>query len=442
MGTYRRYWDAEIETLPPASLRRLQEERLQKQLDHVFAHSALYRKKLAASGLRRQELTRPEDLVKLPVTTKDEVRRSQEEAPPFGDLVAADLTDVVRMHTSSGTTGRPTCMLWTRKDLQNWADMYARQGWAVGLRPTDVFMNGWSTEWFVGGQGALMGFSHLGALTIPAGSRDSRRLVHALRDYGVNVISGTPSLLLHLHEVAQAEGISIAELKLHTLCLGGEPGASIPATREKLGALWHARPMDVYGSLEFQPIAWECRDGGRLHVCEDQVLVEVLHPDTHEPVAMGQEGVLVLSHLDREACPLLRWWTGDIVVASREPCPCGRTHLALDGGVRGRVDDMLIVRGVNVFPSAVEDVLRSMPFVGDEFQILIDRDNYDPFTRGLSKLKLRVELQPGVEPAAGLAEHVVEEVRSRLAVGPAVELVSHGTLPRTTMKAQRIMRTV
>jgi phenylacetate-CoA ligase len=442
MGTYRQYWDAGIETLPSASLRRLQEERLQTQLDYLFARSAFYGKKLGATGIRRQDLTCLEDLVKLPVTMKDEVRRSQEETPPFGDLVAADLADVVRMHTSSGTTGRPTCMLWTRQDLQSWADMYARQGWAVGLRPTDVFMNGWSTEWFVGGQGALMGFSHLGALTIPAGSRDSRRLVHALREYGVHVMSGTPSFLLHLSEIAQAEGVAVSDLKLHTLCLGGEPGASIPATREKLEELWHARPMDVYGSLEFQPIAWECRDGGRLHFCEDQVYVEVLHPDSLEPVAAGREGVLVLSHLDRRACPLLRWWTGDMVVASREPCPCGRTHLALVGGVRGRVDDMLIVRGVNVFPSAVEDVLRSMPFVAEEFQILIDRDSYDPFTRSLSKLKLRVELKPGLEPTAELAEKVTEEVRSRLALRPVVDLVPHRTLPRTTMKAQRIIRTV
>ena len=442
MGTYRQYWDPEIETLPPAALRRLQEERLRMQLDYLFARSSFYRKKFAATGIRRQDMTCLEDLVKLPVTTKDEVRRSQEETPPFGDLVAADLADVVRMHTSSGTTGRPTCMLWTTKDLHSWADMYARQGWAVGMRPTDVFMNGWSTEWFVGGQGALMGFSHLGALTIPAGSRDATRLVHALREYGVNVMSGTPSFLLHLSEIARAESISISEVKLHTLCLGGEPGASIPATREKLGDLWHARPMDVYGSLEFQPIAWECRDGGRLHFCEDQVYAEVLHPDTLEPVAAGQEGVLVLSHLDREACPLLRWWTGDIVVASREPCPCGRTHLALVGGVRGRVDDMLIVRGVNVFPSAVEDVLRSIPFVADEFQIVIDRENYDPLTRGLSRLKLRVELQSGVEPDPRLADNVAEQVRSRLAVRPAVELVPHRTLPRTTMKAQRIIRTL
>jgi phenylacetate-CoA ligase len=200
--------------------------------------------------------------------------------------------------------------------------------------------------------------------------------------------------------------------------------------------------MDVYGSLEFQPIAWECRDGGRLHFCEDQVYAEVLHPDTLEPVAEGQEGVLVLSHLDREACPLLRWWTGDIVVASREPCPCGRTHLALVGGVRGRVDDMLIVRGVNVFPSAVEDILRSIPFVADEFQILVDRESYDPFTRGLSRLKLRVELASGVAPSPELADNVAEKVRSRLAVRPVVELVPHRTLPRTTMKAQRIIRTV
>ena len=442
MGMYRQYWDAEIETLSVASLRRLQEERLRKQLDYVFARSAFYAEKLAAAGIRRQDITCLEDLVRLPVTTKDEVRRSQEKTPPFGDLVAADLADVVRMHTSSGTTGRPTCMLWTWKDLQSWADMYARQGWAVGMRPTDVFMNGWSTEWFVGGHGALMGFSHLGALTIPSGSRDSTRLVHALKEYGVNVMSGTPSFLLHLSEIAETEGISLSDLKLHTLCLGGEPGASIPATRAKLAELWHARPMDVYGSLEFQPIAWECRDGGRLHFCEDQVYAEVLHPDTLEPVAAGQEGVLVLSHLDREACPLLRWWTGDIVGASREPCPCGRTHLALVGGVRGRVDDMLIVRGVNVFPSAVEDILRSIPFVADEFQILVDRESYDPFTRGLSRLKLRVELASGVAPSPELADNVAEKVRSRLAVRPVVELVPHRTLPRTTMKAQRIIRTV
>lgn len=442
MSAFRRYWDPEVETLDHGSLRRLQAERLQNQLDYVLARSSFYQRKFAACGLSRDSIKTPADLRRLPVTTKEDIRRNQEEVAPFGDFVAADLNDVVRLHTSSGTTGRPTCMLWTQRDLDLWADGYARLGWATGLRPNDVFMNGWSAEWFVGGQGSLIGFSRLGAMTIPASSRDSKRVVQALKEYGVTAMTGTPSFLLYLADVARSEGVDPASLKLKTLCLGGEPGANIPATRERLQGIWNARAVDVYGGLEFQPIAWECREGGRLHLQEDRVYAEVLHKDSLEPVPDGQPGVLVLTHLAREATPLVRWWTGDVVVPIREACPCGRTHLALMGGVIGRADDMLIIKGVNLFPSAVEHVLRSLPDAGDEFQIVVDQENYDPYTNGLKQLKLRVELKQGMASTPERAAAMASELRSQLGVGTAVELLESGTLPRTTMKAQRIVKMV
>ncbi|HEY8450482.1 MAG TPA: phenylacetate--CoA ligase [Bacillota bacterium] len=435
-----RYWDREIETMPRDQLRRLQEERLARQLDYVFARSPFYRRKFAAAGIRRDDIRSSDDLQELPFTTKQDLRESLELAPPYGDYLAVPLEQTVRLHTSSGTTGRPTPMFWTRADLDRWSDLYARSGYQMGIRAHDVHQNAFNYSWFVGGLGAQYGFERIGCTVIPAGVGESRRQIETMVAYRSTVLTSTISFAFYLAETARELGYDPAQLPLRILMVGGEPGGSVPQARARLEALWNARVYDGYGTSEFQPVAWECEQQRGLHICEDFVFVEVCDPDTGERVPPGEKGVLVLTHLDRQACPLVRWWTGDIACVSDEPCPCGRTHRLIPGGILGRADDMLIVKGVNLFPSAVEDVLRGLPEIGTEYQIILDRDVTDPNTGGLQAIKLRIEHDPAAISAEAVAHKVAAEIRSRLTVRALVEAVPLGTLPRTQTKAQRVIR--
>ena len=436
------YWDREVETMPLAGLRRLQWEKLQAQLAYVYDRSPFYRRKFQEAGETPGDIKSPRDMAKLPFTRKDELRRNIEEHQPFGDFVAAPRLDIVRLHTSSGTTGKPTTMLWTRRDLDRWADMYARLAYSHGVRPDDIYQNAFSFGWFVAGMGGMAAYERIGCLCIPTGIGEARRQIATIREYGTTAMSCTPSFILYLAEVAREEGINPADLTLRKILIGGEPGGAIPETRRRVERAWNAKCFDGYGSLEFQPIAWECAEQAGNHICEDHMLAEVVHPSSGEPLPPGKEGVLVLTHLDKEATPLVRWWTGDVVELAEEPCGCGRTHARLVGGVRGRADDMLIVRGVNLFPSAIESVLRGIPGLGNEFQIIIDDEVYDPATRGLRSLKLIAEYTSEVADLDLMRARIAREIRDRLVVSAQAEVVPVGTLPRTMAKAARVVRRV
>jgi phenylacetate-CoA ligase len=232
-------------------------------------------------------------------------------------------------------------------------------------------------------------------------------------------------------------GIDLPASSVAMVCVGGEPGASIPATRERLESAWGARMFDCYGALEFQPIAWETTAGLGPVIAEDEIFAEVLDPTTEEPVADGERGVLVLTHLRKEACPLVRWWTGDVVIRDRGPMPDGRTHGRLVGGVLGRADDMLVIRGVNLFPSAVEDVVRSFEGTTNEYQLVIDDSVKDPNTGFLTGIRLRVEMTAGAP--SDFAERLAARLRERLQVRFVVEALPAGTLPRTVHKAKRVV---
>jgi phenylacetate-CoA ligase len=314
--------------------------------------------------------------------------------------------------------------------------MYARAMWSQGARPTDVYQCSWGFPWFVGGLGGMQAMERLGALSIPAGSADAKRQIQTILDYGVTIISLTPSFAHYFGGVAKEMGVDLSEAPVRHVICGGEPGANIPGTRQKIERLWGAKAFDGYGSLEFQPTAWDCEAQSGPHGFEDHVLYEVVDPETHEAVDEGEIGVLVLTHLDREAMPLIRWWTNDVVRFTTEPCSCGRTHLRLPGGVQSRVDDMLIVKGINVFPSAVEDVIRTIPGVGEEFRIVVDDDVYDRDTGNVQKLKLIVEQDdPDSET---LGSRIEKEFRDRMSVSPEVELVAAGTFERSTTKTNRL----
>ncbi|SMF30013.1 phenylacetate-CoA ligase [Tistlia consotensis] len=431
-------WD-ERETWSRDRLAAHQREALTAQLAYLAAASPFYAERFRDCGFAPGDFREPADLGGLPFTTKDDYRAALDaELPTRSRLLACDPAAVVRVHFSSGTTGQPTPTYWTRADLARWTDLYARYLYAQGLRPGDRFQCMFGYSWFVGGLGATYAAERIGALVIPAGNVDTKRQIETIFRYQVDAVIGTPSFMAHVAEAALEGGRDLRQSRVRLVGLGGEPGASVPATRRRLAEAWGAEVSDCYGSLEFQPIAWDVGDGLGPALTEDFFLAEVIDPETKRPVADGTPGVLVLTHLDKQACPLLRWWTGDMVVRRRVESPDGRTHARLEGGVRGRADDMLIVRGVNVFPTAVEEVVRAAEGGTGEYRIVVDPALADPVSGSLNRLKLIVEAGP--DAPQDFVERLQARVKEQLSVRAEVELVEAGALPRSVHKAQRIVR--
>ncbi|WP_255953473.1 phenylacetate--CoA ligase family protein [Streptomyces odontomachi] len=432
-----RYW-SEVETWPRERIREHQLARLRRQLEYVQAHSPFYRSRLAALDFHPGDLRTLDDLRELPMVSKADYVADLAAHPPWGSALAADHRDVRRVHFSSGTTGKPAPVCWSAADLDRWADLYARTGYSQGVRDHDVYQCLFGYAWFVGGLGGTAGYQRLGATVIPAGSSETERQIETMFRYGTTAVSGTPSFMLHLAETAEKLGTPLTGSAVRAIQVGGEPGAGVPATRAHIEERWGAKCYDGYGSLEFQPIAWECEEQAGGHLMEDFAYAEVLDPETHEPVPDGTAGALVLTHLDKQASPLVRWWTGDIVVRDSSRCACGRTHARLPGGVVGRADDMLVVRGVNLFPSAVEQVIRRAEATTGEYQIVLDREVTDPATGYLTGIKLRVEVADGTAP--DFADRLAGELRAELTVRCLVEQLPRGTLPRSTHKTKRVVR--
>jgi phenylacetate-CoA ligase len=429
-------WD-EAETWSRDRIEAFQFARLKDQLARVGERSGHYARVFRDAGFEPGDFRDSSDLRRLPITRKGDYVAGLAEDPPFGSFRAVGIDEAVRVHFSSGTTARPAPVLWTKPDIARWADLYARFLYAQGLRRGDVFQCMFNYAWFVGGLGATYGAERIGALVIPGSSGDTRRQIETIYQYGTRVVIGTPSFMAHLAEVAQEMGVDLAASPVEMVCVGGEPGASIPGTRERIERLWGAKMFDCYGALECQPIGWDSALQLGPQIAEDYIHVEILNPDTLDPVPDGERGVLVLTHLDKQACPLVRWWTGDVVVRDRTPTPDGRTHARLVGGVLGRADDMLIIRGVNLFPTAVEDIVRAYPGTTNEYVLVIDDSVKDPKTGFLTGVKLRVERAP--DAPADLAEGLTKQLRERLQVRFHVEVLAPGTLPRTVHKAKRVI---
>jgi len=426
----------DCETWTRERIAAFQFERLRAQLAYVGEHSDYYRGMFGREGFAASDLKTLDDLRRLPFTRKADYVDSIERRPPYGDFVAAPLEAVRRLHFSSGTTAAPAPQFWTGRDLDRWAGLYARYAQAQGVGQGDIYQCLFGYAWFVGGLGATAGYQLAGATCIPAGNLDTERQLRTIFRYGVTALSATPSFVAHLADAARALGRDPRASKVRTIMLGGEPGASLEATRRWLEEQWDAKCYDAYGSLEFQPIGWECSEQAGLHLAEDFAYAEVVD-ENGVPCADGQAGVLVLTHLDKEAGPLVRWWTGDVVVRDSTACACGRTHARLVGGVRGRADDMLVIRGVNLFPSAVEQVGRGFAELTPEYQIVLDPSVVD--ARGfLTGFRLRVE-SAGAD-ASGLARRVAEEIRARLQVRAVVDVLAAGVLPRSTHKSKRVVR--
>lgn len=418
-----------------------QEQALRRQLLYLHRHSTFYRARLDEVGWDPADAGSftVATLRKLPITTKAEFVATLDQTPPFGSAAAVDPIRIRRVHFSSGTTAQPAPMIWSRRDLDRWADLYARAAYSQGVREGDIYQCLFGFAWFVGGLGAVAGYERLGCACVPGGSSDTTRQIETLFRLGVTTVGGTPSFLLHLAEAAEDLGTPLSSSAVRVVMTGGEPGGAVPGVRSQIERRWGARAFDGYGSIEFQPTAWECQAQQGGHLTEDFALAEILDPETREPVPDGTPGALVLTHLDKEAAPLLRWWTGDIVVRDPARCPCSRTSARLAGGVRGRSDDMLVIRGVNLFPSAIEDVIRRTDGAGDEYRIVIDRSVIDPSTGFPTGVRLQVETLAGYDD---LADRLGAEIRRELLVRAHVDVVPPGSLERFTHKAHRVIREV
>jgi phenylacetate-CoA ligase len=432
-----RYWD-EAETWSRERIAEHQLAQLRTQLTYVHEHSDFYRRQWQDVGFTPGDLRSLDDLRRLPLVAKSDYVESLEENAPWGSALAAPLPDVRRVHFSSGTTSSPTPVCWTEADLERWADLYARAAYSQGTRDSDVFQCLFTYTWFVGGLGFTSGYERIGATVIPGGAAETERQVDTIFRYGTTAVAGTPSFMLHIADTAEAMGRPLRESAVRSVTVGGEPGGAVPATRARIEELWGARCYDGYGSLEFQPIAWECAEQAGGHLPEDFAYAEVLDAETREPVPDGTPGVLVLTHLDKRAGPLVRWWTGDVVVRDSSPCACGRTLARLPGGVVGRADDMLVIKGVNLFPSAVEDVVRRAQGITGEYRIVLDADVTDGVTGALTAIKLRVEAEHALSDE--VRERLAAAVRAELTVRALVECVPPGSLERHTHKAKRVLR--
>lgn len=431
-----RYW-SEVETWDRERIQATQLEKLRRQLNYVGTHSTFYQRQWKELDFHPEDIREVSDLARLPTVRKSDYVSSLTEPGPWGSMLAAPLDDVVRVHFSSGTTSAPTPVCWTQADIDRWAELYARAAYSQGIRRSDVYQVLFGYPWFVGGLGVTRAYGDIGATVIPGGAGETERQIDVMEKYGTTAVSGTPSFMMHLAEAAQNLGRPLTGNKVKRIQVGGEPGGAVLETRRFIEEAWGAKVFDGYGSLEFQPIAWECEEQSGGHIAEDFALAEVVDIETGKPVADGTPGVLVLTHLDKKATPLVRWWTGDVVVRTTEPCACGRRLARLPGGVQGRGDDMLVVRGVNLFPSAVEAIVRGFPGASGEHQIVLDSSMKDSKTGFANGIKLRAEL-PLDDPS--VAERLAKAVRTELTVRCVVEPVGFGTLERSMHKSKRVIR--
>ena len=435
------YWLPGIECADPAARDELLLAKLSAQVRYTWERSPFYRRKWEAAGVSPDTLRTLGDLARFPVVDKAELRQAQAAKPPYGDYLCIAPDDVARIHGTSGTTGRPTVFGIGREDWERIGAAHARILWAAGLRPADVLLICSFFSLYMGSWGALKGGEWLGATVFPFGAGAAGQTLSAVqwaRDLRPTAFYGTPSYALHLAETVRREGIDPRSLGFRLLLFSGEPGAGIPATKALIEATFGGACIDMGSMAEMTP--WmtngECRHRTGMHLWQDIVYTQVCDPVTFEPVPFGAEGTPVYTHLERTSQPMIRLVSGDRTRWVDDPCPCGRTYPRLPAGLYGRFDDMIIVRGENVYPSAIEDTLRAIEGFGGEFRVVVSR------REAMDELFIRAEYAKShadPERLERLRDTMRSRLRTRLGVRPVVELVSEGTLPRTEFKARRVI---
>ncbi len=424
------YFNPVPETMSRAELEALQLERLQQTVRHCLTNP-FYQKKFQEAGITPNDIKSLADVRRLPFTTKQDLRDTY----PFG-MACVPLRDCVRLHSSSGTTGNPTVILHTQRDLDEWANQVARNLWMVGLRPDDVFQNSSGYGMFTGGLGFQYGAERLGMLTVPAAAGNSLRQIKFIKDFGTTAIHAVPSYVTRLYEVMQEEGVDPRrDTKLKVLAIGAEPHSE--EQRQRIEQMMGVKAYNSFGMSEMcgPGVGFECPEQNGLHFWEDYYIVEIVDPETLEPVPDGEIGELVLTTLCREAMPLLRYRTRDLTRVLGRTCPCGRNHVRLDR-MRGRSDDMMVLRGVNIFPIQIEKILMQFSELASNYLItLTTDDNNDNMT-------VEVELAQPTDDYKQL-QTLEREIRRRLKdeilLTPIVRLVNKGTLPVSEGKAVRVV---
>jgi phenylacetate-CoA ligase len=432
------YWNPKVELMPADQLPALQLRRLQEAIRYAWKHSPFYRSRMAKHGVMPENILSLEDFfAKFPVTRREDLERDQLANPPFGSRLAMSVDQALRYHATSGTTGKPPVRAFdTERDWLWGADAWAASLYNFGVRPSDVVMIAFGYGSFIGFWGAHYAFEKIGCRVHPTGSMDTKTRIQMILDLNVTVLCCTPSYAIRMLHVANEQGMDLgAASSLTKIVVAGEPGASIPSTRRIIEEGFNACLGDFMGTTETAGIiAATCskRCGG-LHINEDRFITEVLDPNTQSPVGYGQQGMMVVTPLLKQAMPLFRYATNDIVVLERgNVCPCGRTLDLLMGGILGRYDDVVKVRGVQVTPQMIEEIVRGFPAVEEFFSTVENRS-------GLDTLLVKVELKPdaGGAPAEQIADRIKQQLKTSLGISAEISVERRNSLPRFELKARR-----
>ena len=413
-------------------MRALQSERLIKLVTHVYNIVAFYRKRMDETGVKPSDIQSIDDIVKLPFTYKTDLRDNY----PFG-LFAVPMKDIVRVHASSGTTGKPTTVGYTKNDIENWREVVARCLTMAGIGADDIMQISYGYGLFTGGLGVHYGAETTGCSVVPISGGNTRRQLQLMSDFGSTVLACTPSYALHLADALAENGYSLADMKLKVGVFGAEPWTE--NMRLELEKKWGIHAHDIYGLSEVMGpgVANDCTFHTGLHIHEDHFYPEIVHPDTKEPLADGEEGELVFTTLTKEGIPLLRYNTRDLSTLSRETCECGRTSVRMKK-ITGRSDDMLIIRGVNLFPSQIEHVLLELGETSAHYLLYVDREN------NLDTLELKVELDETkltdtIRDLQNLSRKIAHALNSAIGLSVKVTLVEPRTITRSEGKAVRVV---
>ena len=425
-------WNPRMETMPPDELRRLKFKLLKTLVYRLYSFNEFYRRRMKEQQVHPDDIRTLEDITKLPFMYKQDLRDNY----PDG-IFSADRNELVRYHVSSGTTGKPTVVGYTARDIENWSESLARAFSSCGLGRGDVIQVSYGYGLFTGGLGAHYGAERVGATVLPTSVGNTERQIELMQDLHVTAIACTPSYLLHIGEVAEKMGVSIKnDTDLRLGFLGAEPWSE--QMRVRIEDWLGIRAYDIYGTSELSgPLFTECAEQQGIHIWGDLAFVEIVDPKTNEVLEPGEQGEVTITMLQKEALPMVRYRIGDLAAIEDGICPCGRTHPRI-GRIRGRVDDMLIVRGINVFPSQVEHTLLEIPDVGKHFQIVVDRKG------ALDTMLVRVEVSEEafsdkITDLMVIKRNVEHRLRSSLNVSVDVELVEPGTLPRFEGKSKKVI---
>jgi phenylacetate-CoA ligase len=426
-------WNKEFETLSRESLEKVQLERLQSVVERVYGAVPYYRQKMDDAGVKPSDINTLSDINKLPYTTKEDLRLNY----PFG-LFTVPMEEVVRVHASSGTTGKPTVVGYTKNDIKTWAELMARALACAGTNKGDMVHNAYGYGLFTGGLGAHYGAENLGATVIPVSGGNTKRQIMLMQDFGSTVLLCTPSYALNLAEVIAEMGIDPKSLKLKVGIFGAEPWSV--NMKEEIEKKLNIDAIDIYGLSEVMGpgVSCECIEGKNgLHIFEDHFIPEIINPDTGESLPVGEMGELVFTTITKEAFPVIRYRTKDLTKLSSEPCACGRTFHRMQR-ITGRTDDMLIIRGVNVFPSQIEHVLMSVEGVEPHYQLLVNRKG------ALDTLEAQVEVSEDIfsdeiKVLEKLAKSIEKEIKDLLGITCKIKLVEPKTIQRSEGKAKRVI---